>query len=209
MLLRRSLLQTLNIHVWWETGSALTSLLAANKSLMYGGKVFARQPPGKYLRFLCQRNISKLLFYIYSLNSSLSCQTHNYFPINTWCVSWAHRSCLFNLYHSAEEGLSEVTLWCLSYWQIRAHVLVQRQSKAVATIPKVADLPPLFISAGYSWTDSFPAAAARFNSEAVKHFQLPINTFDENKLEARNITDGKHNSRQWNHIRANAGCHGK
>lgn len=61
----------------------------------------------------------------------------------------------------------------------------------------------------YSWTDSFPAAAARFNSEAVKQFQLAITTFDENKLGARNITDGKHNSRQWNHIRANGGCHSK
>lgn len=101
MLLQRSLPQTLNIHVWWETCSALTSFLAANKSLMYGGKVFTRRPPGKYWRFLCQRNISKLLFYIYSLNSSLSCQTHNYFHISTWCVSWARRSCLFNLHHSA------------------------------------------------------------------------------------------------------------
>lgn len=101
MLLQRSLLQTLNIHVWWKTYSALTSFPAANKSLMYGGKVFTRRPPGKYLRFLCQQNISKLLFYIYSLNSSLSRQTHNYFHISTWCVSWARRFCLFNLHHSA------------------------------------------------------------------------------------------------------------
>lgn len=64
----------------------------------------------------------------------------------------------------------------------------------------------------YSWTDSFPAAAAaaaRFDSEAVKQFQLAINAFDENKLGARNITDRKHNSRQRNHIRGNAGCHSK
>lgn len=62
-------------------------------------------------------------------------------------------------------------------------------------------------SSCYSWTDSFPAAAAAwFDSEAVKQFQLAINTFDEYKLGARNITDGKHNSRQWNHIRGDAGC---
>lgn len=48
-------------------------------------------PQGKYLgwqkAFLCQQNISKLLFYIYSFNySSLSCQTFNYFHINTCCM---------------------------------------------------------------------------------------------------------------------------
>lgn len=117
---------------------------AANKSPVYGWEVFAPRPPGKYLRFLCQQNISKLLFYIYSLNSSLSCQTHNYFHISTWCVSWARRSCLFNLHHlGVGGGLSEVTLWCLSCWQIRAHMLVQHRSKAAAAIARDVHFPPL------------------------------------------------------------------
>lgn len=52
--------------------------------------------------FLCQQNISKLLFYIYSFNySSLSCQTHNYFHINTCCISHVCVCLfyLFNLHH--------------------------------------------------------------------------------------------------------------
>lgn len=215
MLLQRSLPQTLNIHVWWETCSALTSFLAANKSLMYGGKVFTRQPPGKYFWFLCQRKISKLLFYIYSLNYSLSCQTHNYFHISTWCVSWARRSCLFNLHHSAGLGVGGVG----GIWGHALVFIILTNPGSYARTASVQSCSydterrgspsSLHFSRCYSWTDSFPAAAAWFNSEAVKHFQLPINTFDENKLAARNITDGKHNSRQWNHIRGNAGCRGK
>lgn len=59
-------------------------------------------------------------------------------------------------------------------------------------------------SSRYSWTFPAAAAAARFSSKAVKQRQIAINTFDENKLGARNITDRKHNSRQWNHIRRDA-----
>lgn len=40
----------------------------------------------------------------------------------------------------------------------------------------------------YLWTQLFPSA--RFNGKAVKHFQVAINAFDENKLGQGKITDG-------------------
>lgn len=237
--------QPLNIHVWHacQTSAVFISLPFASHCLAqfcfiflipteFCMKVFADTTGeifGTREGFRCQQNISKLLFYIYSLNYfPLSCQTRNDFHISTCCISHVHvRGCVFSLsvQSSSLEARSWVAGCSLPCWktQLLKRILpktaVHRRSQPAFMLWRRCRFSfPYFLpgwqrshwqSSRYSWTDSFPAAAARFNSEAVKQFQLAINTFDENKLGARNITDGKHNSRQWNHISGNAGCHCK
>lgn len=74
-------------------------------------KVFTyttREIFGNQKAFLCQPNISKLLFYIYSFNYSLlSCQTHSTHLLHLPCVLCLFY--LFNLHHQVSQpGLHTV-----------------------------------------------------------------------------------------------------